>query len=84
MISEHNTVLITVYKDTINHKYNEDNNLTNICVDYSFAKEYYKEKINKLDYPTYSLFINNCTAEDTEDFYEYAKEHNKIISMEDM
>lgn len=77
------TVLITVYKDTINHKYNGDNNLSVIKVSREMAELYFTERVNKEDYKTFNDFINNYMADNTEDFYEFAKEHNGIIEIED-
>lgn len=79
-----NTIVITVYKDTINHQYNGDNNLSCIYVEKEFAELYFLEKVNKDDYRSFTDFINNYTADDTEDFYEFAKEYNAIIKVEDM
>ena len=78
------TIIIVVYKDTINHKYNGDNNLSCIKVTREFAELYYLERVNKEDFKSFESFINNYTADATEDFYEYAKEYNAIIDIEDM
>ena len=77
------TVFITVYKDTINHKYNGNDNLSVIKVSREFAELYFLEKVNKDDYRSFTDFINNYTADDTEDFYEFAKEYDGIIEIED-
>lgn len=77
------TVLITVYKDTIK-QHNDDWNLTDIEVTEEFAREYFEECIKESDceWKTYEEFMDNFTADDTEDFYKYAKKHNAILSME--
>lgn len=77
------TVLITVYKDTIK-RHNDDWNLTDIEVTEEFARKYFEECIKESDceWKTYEAFIDNFTADDTEDFYKYARKHNAILSME--
>jgi len=79
-----NTIAITVYKDTVNHEYNGDNNLLCVYVEKEFAELYFSDKVSKDDYRNFAEFINNYTAEDTEDFYEFAKEYDAIIRIEDM
>ena len=77
------TVLITVYKDTIK-RHNDDWNLTDIEVTEEFARKYFEECIKESDceWKTYEEFMDNHTADDTEDFYKYAKKHDAILSME--
>ena len=77
------TLWITVYKDTV--KTHDDNeNLTGIKVLEAFAKQYFEEciKDSECEWKTYEEFVVNYTADDTEDFYEYAKKHNAILDIE--
>ena len=78
------TVWITVYKDTMNHEYNGDNNLLNVKITREFAELYFLDKVNKDDYRSFTDFINNYTADTTEDFYEFARDHDAIIEIEEM
>lgn len=79
------TVWITVYKDTIK-RHNDDWNLSDIQVSEEFAKQYFNEcKVNSdCEWKTYEAFMDNYTADDTEDLYEYAKKHDAIIKIEHM
>ena len=50
-----------------------------------FAKQYFNECIATLDYNVYrdfEEFLDEYTADDTEDFYNYAVEHNAILDKE--
>lgn len=79
------TFWIVVYRDTI-EKHNEDNNLSAILVSEDFVEQYFNECIsNKLDY-TMSLgdWLIEYTADETMDFYQYAKEHNAIIEIQQL
>lgn len=78
------TLWITVYKDTVNNKYNGDNNLLNIKVPLVFAELYFLKYINNIDYRNFNDFINNHTADITENFYKFAKEYDAIIDIEEM
>lgn len=78
------TIKITIYKDTVNHKYNGDDNLLNVEVTRDFAELYFLDKVYKEDYRTFDDFINNYTADYTEDFYEFAKQYNAIIKIEEV
>ena len=76
-------VWITVYKDTIKQHCDCDN-LSDIQVSEEFAKQYFDEckKNTDCEWKTYEEFMNNFTADDTEDFYEYAKKHNAILEID--
>lgn len=77
------TFWIVVYRDTI-EKHNEDNNLSAILVSEDFVEQYFNECIsNKLDY-VMSLgdWLMEYTADETMDFYQYAKENNAIIEIQ--
>ena len=78
-----NTIFICVYKDTIT-SHNDAENLSEIEVTDEFVKQYYEEciKTSECEFRnSYDEFISNYTADDTEDFYEYAKKHNAIIQI---
>ena len=79
------TIWITVYKDTIK-QHNDDWNLSDIQVTEEFARQYFNEcKVNPdCEWKTYEEFMDNYTADDTEDLYEYAKKHDAIIKIEYM
>lgn len=77
-------VWISVYRDTI-EEHDKDWNLSDILVTEEFAKQYYKDCIasNKdNEYKDYEDFMMEYTCDDTEEFYQYAKEHNAIIKLE--
>lgn len=78
-------VWITVYKDTI-MQHDDDWNLSDIQVTEEFAKQYFDEckKDSDCGWKSYEKFMDNFTADDTEDFYEYAKKHKAIIKIEHM
>ena len=78
-------IWITVYKDTIK-QHNDDWNLSDIQVSEEFAKQYFNEckENSNCEWKTYEEFIDNYTADDTEDFYEYAKNHDAIFKIEHM
>lgn len=76
-----NKISICVYRDTI-EEHNDDWNLSEVWVIKDFAEQYYNNSENKEYYETFEDFLNEFTADDTEDFYEYAKEHNAIIEIE--
>ena len=42
------------------------------------------EWVNLTDFDTYEEFMDNYTADDTEDLYEYAKKHDAIIKIKHM
>ena len=76
-------VWICVYRDTV-EKHNEIDNLTEVLVTRAFAEQYFNERIlnDEDDELTFEEFLNEYTADWTEDFYEYAMEHNAIIEKE--
>lgn len=73
-------IWICVYRDTI-EEHDENENLTELLVTKDFARQYYDECVKQSDdaYGNADEFFENYTADDTEDFYKYAKEHNAII-----
>lgn len=76
------TVWITVYKDTIK-QHDDDSNLVDIEVTVDFSKQYFDECIKRSDceWQTYEEFMDNFTADDTENFYEYAVKRNAILDI---
>ena len=78
------TVWICVYKDTV-IAHEGDDNLTEIEVTEEFVKQYFEECIKNSECEfrnSYEEFITNYTADDTEDFYEYAKKHDEILDIQ--
>jgi len=73
------TFWICVYRDTI-EKHNEDDNLAYIEVTKEFAEQYFKECQNEY-FDNMEEFLDEYTADNTEDFYEYAKKHNAVIKV---
>lgn len=69
-----NTIWIAVYRDTI-EEHDEDDNLSEILVAEDFAEKYFNEVLVLDDWK------NNYTADDTIDFYQYAKKHDAIIEI---
>ena len=77
-------IWICVYRDTI-EQHDDNNNLTEVLVEKTFAEQYYNECIATLEdnvYETFDDFLNEFTADDTEDFYEYAMKHNAVLDKE--
>ena len=74
------TIWIGVYRDTI-EEHDDDWNLTEIQVTKEFADQYVKECKSEY-FDGFEEFWNEYTADDTEDFYDYAVKHNAVITME--
>lgn len=77
---EKETIWICVYRDTI-ERHNASTNLTEVLVTKEFAEQYVKERLSEY-YNTFEDFWNEYTADDTEDFYSYAMEHNAVLDKE--
>lgn len=74
-------IWICVYRDTI-EEHNASTNLTEVLVTREFAEQYFKE-CNKGEYfRDLKDFLNGYTADDTQDFYEYAMKYNAVIDRE--
>ena len=73
-------IWICVYRDTI-EEHEDDWNLTEIQVTKEFAEQYVKERKSEY-FDSFNDFWIEYTADDTEDFYDYAMEHNAVIQME--
>ena len=72
------TVLVCVYRDTI-EEHDEVNNLSYVQVTMGFLDQYVKER--KKGFESLEEFLDEYTADTTEDFYEYAMEHDAVISV---
>lgn len=71
------TMWVCVYRDTIEqHMY--DWNLTDILVSKDFFKQYFNE-LKAEFWEDFDEFLNEYTADDTQDFYDYAVKNNAII-----
>lgn len=73
------TVWICVYRDTI-EEHDEVNNLSYVKVTMDFLEHYVKDVA--IDFDTMEEFLDEYTADNTMDFYAYAKEHNAVIAVE--
>ena len=75
-------IWICVYRDTI-EEHDEIDNLTEVLVTREFAERYFNERILADDDNgfTFEDFLNEYTADWTEDFYEYAMKHNAVIKV---
>lgn len=73
-------IWICVYRDTI-EEHDEVDNLSEVLVTREFAEKYFNERIvrGEDDKLTFEGFLNEYTADWTDDFYEYAMEHNAVI-----
>lgn len=76
-------IWICVYRDTI-EEHDEVDNLSEVLVTKEFAEQYFNERIleGEDDKLTFDGFLNEYTADWTEDFYEYAVEHNAVIEIQ--
>ena len=78
------TIWICVYRDTI-EEHDDDWNLTEVQVSKEFAEKYFNECIKTLEWnewKTFNDFLDEYTADDTEDFYDYAMGNNAVIATE--
>ena len=73
-------VLVCVYRDTV-EEHDEVDNLAYVEVTMDFLNQYVKERLNGV-FKDLEEFLNEYTADNTEDFYEYAMEHNAVIAVE--
>lgn len=72
-------VCICVYRDTI-EEHDEIDNLSEVQVTMGFVKQYVRERQNGI-FNDVEEFLNEYTADNTEDFYEYAMEHGAVIQV---
>ena len=73
-------IWICVYRDTI-EEHDESENLTEVLVTKEFFEQYFNER-QKGYFDTMEDFLNEYTADHTEDFYGYAMKHNAVIQTE--
>lgn len=71
---------ICVYRDTI-EEHDEIDNLAYVQVTKEFVEQYVKERQNGL-FESLEEFFDEYTADNTEDFYEYAMAHGAVIAVE--
>lgn len=77
-------VWVCVYRDTI-EEHDNNTNLSEILVMEDFAKQYFEKFIapnceEEISFDTW--YNDEYTADETEGFYQYAKEHNAILDIE--
>lgn len=70
---------ICVYRDTI-EEHDEIDNLAEVQVTMEFVEQYVRERQNGI-FDSVEEFLNEYTADNTEDFYEYAMEHGAVIQV---
>lgn len=73
-------VWVCVYRDTV-EEHDEVNNLAYVQVTMNFLAKYVRER-QKGFFKDLEEFLNEYTADNTEDFYEYAKEHGAVLQVE--
>lgn len=73
-------VWVCVYRDTI-EEHDEVDNLAYVEVTMEFLKQYVKERQDGF-FKDVAEFLNEYTADNTEDFYQYAMEHGAVIKVE--
>lgn len=71
---------VCVYRDTI-EEHDEINNLAYVEVTKDFLAKYVEERQNGL-FEGLEEFFNEYTADNTEDFYEYAMAHGAVLAVE--
>lgn len=74
------TIWICVYRDTI-EQHDEDRNLTEVQATREFAEQYFNERQAEY-FIDFEDFLSEYTADDTEDFYNYAMKHNAVLDKE--
>jgi hypothetical protein len=72
-------IWVCVYRDTI-EAHDDVDNLADVQVTMDFLAQYVKERQNGF-FENLEEFLNEYTADNTEDFYDYAKEHNAVIEV---
>lgn len=61
------TIGIYIYKDTVNHQYNGDDNVCIITLPVEYAKKY--AALNT-EYNSFEEWLENYVCDDTEDLYD--------------
>ena len=73
-------IWVCVYRDTI-EEHDEVDNLAYVQVTMDFLAKYVVERQDGL-FKDLEEFLNEYTADNTEDFYEYAIKHKAVIQVE--
>lgn len=73
-------VWVCVYRDTI-EEHDEVDNLAYVEVTKDFLEQYVRERQDGL-FKDVEEFLNEYTADNVEDFYEYAMEHKAVLAVE--
>ena len=71
---------ICVYRDTI-EEHDESNNLTEVLTTKDIVESYVNEFQSDC-FDNVEEFLNEYTADNTMDFYDYAMKHNAVIATE--
>lgn len=77
---EKNKVWVCVYRDTI-EEHDMDDNLSQILVEREVVEQYFKDKNMDKYYDSVDDFLNEHIADETDDFYEYAKENGATMEI---
>lgn len=71
---------ICVYRDTI-EEHDESSNLTEVLVTKDFVEQYFDE-LQSDCFDSLEEFLDEYTADNTQNFYDYAMKHNAVIKTE--
>lgn len=72
-------VWVCVYRDTI-EEHDEIDNLAEVQVTMEFVEQYVRERQNGI-FDNVEEFLSEYTADNTEDFYEYAMKYGAVIQV---
>ena len=64
---QEDTTEVYIYKDTVNHKYNGDDNLCLIVLPTEYVKKYATENS---EYSSFEEWLEGYTCDETEDLYD--------------
>lgn len=73
-------ISLCIYKDTVNHQYNGDDNLMLITVPFDFADDYAKE----IGYEDADDMAANCIADELDGLYDDVVEKGISFTLSDM
>ena len=73
-------IWVCVYRDTI-EEHDEADNLAYVQVTMNFLAKYVRERHEGF-FKDVEEFLDEYTADNTEDFYEYAMKHGAVIKVE--
>lgn len=71
---------ICVYRDTI-EEHDDIDNLSEVLVTRDFMEQYFKDSKKDKYFADLEEFLNEYIADDTDDLYKYAMEHNAVIEV---